>query len=74
MGILTLFRRNRILIFGIVATLALALSAVFAFDFRTGEILAFLWQCVLLIVAIIACAGLLFGLLLLLRRLFGQVG
>ena len=72
MGMLRWLRGNRILVFGIVATLALALSAVFAFDFRTGEILAFLWQCVLLIVAIIACAGLLFGLLLLLRRLLGR--
>lgn len=54
------FRSNRTLVFGIVATLALLVSAVLAFDFRLGEILGFLWQCVLLIVAIIltaACAA-----------------
>ena len=58
-----------------VATLALLVSAVLAFDFRPGDILGFLWQCLLLIVAMIltaACAvALLLGARALWRRFVG---
>ncbi len=69
-GILRLLRRNRLLLFGVVATLALAISTAFVFDFRIDAILTFLWQTMLMIGAIIVCAGVLFGLLLALRALF----
>ncbi len=63
MNLFARFRRNRTLVFGVVATLALVVSAVLAFDFRAGDIFAFLWQCVLLVVAIILSAAVAFALL-----------
>ena len=51
MGILRALRRNRLLVFAVVA---------------------FLWQCVLMIVAMIVCAAVLFALLLVLRALLGR--
>lgn len=72
MEVLRLLRRNRLLLFGVVAMFALAASAALVFDFRIGAIVAFLWQTMLMIGAIILCAGVLFGLLLALRALFGR--
>ena len=57
MSMLARFRSNRTLVFGVVATLALLVSVVLAFDFRLAEIVDFLWQCLLLIVAMILTAG-----------------
>ena len=64
------FRSNRTLVFGVVATLALLVSVVLAFDFRLAEILDFLWQCLLLIVAMILTAGCLVALVLGARALW----
>ena len=75
MNLFARLRSNRTLVFGIVATLALLVSVVLAFDFRLAEILDFLWQCLLLIVAMIltaACAvALLLGVRALWRRFAG---
>ena len=57
MNLFARFRSNRMLVFGIVATLALLVSAALAFDFRLAAILGFLWQCLLLIVAMIVSAA-----------------
>ncbi|HMV71469.1 MAG TPA: hypothetical protein PKC08_04765 [Pseudomonadales bacterium] len=72
MEVLRLLRRNRLLLFGVVAMFALAVSTALVFDFRIGAIVTFLWQTVLMIGAIIVCAGVLFGLLLALRTLCGR--
>ncbi len=72
MGILRALRRNRLLVFAVVASLALLLSVAFVFDFHLAGIVAFLWQCVLMIVAMIVCAAVLFALLLVLRALLGR--
>jgi len=72
MEVLRLLRRNRLLLFGVVAMFALAASTALVFDFRIGAIVAFLWQTMLMIGAIILCAGVLFGLLLALRALLGR--
>ena len=70
MNLLQRFRNNRTLVFGVVATLALLVSAVLAFDFRPGDILGFLWQCLLLIVAMIFTAACAVALLLGARALW----
>ena len=73
MGLLQGFRRNRMLVFGVVATLALLVSTGLVFDFRLADMLAFLWQCLLLVGAIVltaACAAaVLLGVRALWRRL-----
>ena len=56
MNMLARFRSNRTLVFGVVATLALLVSVVLAFDFRLAEIVDFLWQCLLLIVAMMTAS------------------
>jgi hypothetical protein len=75
MSLLAGFRRNRSLVFGIVASLALLVAAAVTFDFRPAAMLDFLWACVLMIVAIIATAvcivALLLGARALWRRLAG---
>lgn len=73
-GVLQLWRRNRMLAFGIVATTGLLVAAGFVFDFRVDDIAGFLWACMLMIAVIIACAGALFLLLLALRTLFSRPG
>jgi hypothetical protein len=70
MNLFTLFRSNRTLVFGIVATLALLVSAAMAFDFRLAGMLGFLWQCLLLIVAMILTAACAVALLLAARALW----
>ncbi len=70
MNMLASFRSNRTLVFGVVATLALLVSVVLAFDFRLAEIVDFLWQCLLLIVAMILTAGCVAALLIGARALW----
>lgn len=74
MRILRALRRNRLLTFGVVATCALLVSMVVAFGVHVDEMLAFLWQVVVMIVVMIISAALLFGLALGLRTLFGRGG
>lgn len=73
-GVLHLWRRNRMLTFGIVATMGLLVATGFVFDFRVDDIVRFLWACVLMIALIVVCAGALFLLLLALRALFSRPG
>lgn len=71
-SVLRWWRQNRLAAFGIVATTALLMLAGFMFDFRADEVARFLWACLLLVGLVIACAAVLFLLLLLLRVLLSR--
>jgi len=74
MNLFRAFRRNRTLVFGVVATLALVVSAAIACDFRLAQTLAFLWSCLLMVGAMIACAAFIVALVLGGRALLRRVG
>ncbi len=73
MSLFARLRNNRTLVFGIVATLAMLVSAVLTFDFRVADILGFLWMCVLMIVAIMVTAACAVALLLGARALWRRI-